>query len=251
MRLRLSLGFLMQDVVAIRHVAFEHLGTLAPVLSGRGFRIRYLDAGSADLGVLDPTSADLLVVLGGPIGACDEAGYPFLVDELRLVERRLESGRPLLGICLGAQLMARALGARVYPGSAKEIGWSALRLNAAGERSCLGELARCGYQVMHWHGDTFDLPQSAQGLAATEITPNQAFSVGNTALGLQFHLEVDANQIEHWLIGHAHEIAAAPGTSVATLRADSARLGPALAKAAGTCLSRWLETAGLAPPAVA
>lgn len=238
----------MGEVVAIRHVAFEHLGTLAPLLSGRGFRIRYLDVGMTDLSVLDPLQAELLVILGGPIGAYEEGLYPWVIDELRLIERRLEAQRPLLGICLGAQLIARALGSRVYPGRAKEIGWSPLHLSAAGERSCLTDLAGCGYQVLHWHGDTFDLPSQAQRLASTELTENQAFAFGDRVLGLQFHLEVDAGEIERWLIGHAHEIAALSGVTPLDLRADSARYGPSLTTSAATCMSRWLIDSGVLAP---
>jgi GMP synthase (glutamine-hydrolysing) len=236
-----------REVVAIRHVAFEHLGAIAPLLTGRGLRIRYLDAGVSDLDSLDPLTPDLLVVLGGPIGAYEEDNYPYITQELRIIEHRLAAQRPLLGICLGAQLMARALGARVYPGKAKEIGWGPLRLTEEGQASCLAGLAACDYQVLHWHGDTFDLPQGARRLASTIITENQAFSHGGRALGLQFHLELDPNEIERWLLGHAHEIAATPDVTPAGLRAATVRHGPALAKAASACMGRWLLETGLMP----
>ena len=236
----------MKEVVAIRHVAFEHLGTLAPLLSGRGFRIRYLDVGSADLKAFDPLSPALLVILGAPIGAYDEAEYPFLADELRIIEQRLQAERPILGICLGAQLMARALGSRVYPGQAREIGWAPIRLTPEGERSCLAGLEECGFQVLHWHGDTFDLPPNAVRLASTAATSNQAFSVGTKVLGLQFHLEADPAEIERWLIGHAHEIGA-NGLSPSAIRADTARHGAAVAAATNRCIRRWLEDAFILP----
>ncbi len=238
----------MKEVVAIRHVGFEHLGTLAPVLTGRGFRVRYLDAGVSDLGAFDPVSPALLVILGAPIGACEDDQYPYLGDELRLIEARLQADKPMLGICLGAQLVARALGSRVYPGRSKEIGWAPIRLTREGERSCLAGLQDCNLQVLHWHGDTFDLPDRAQRLASTDVTANQAFAVGNKVLGLQFHLEADPAEIERWLIGHALEIAATPGASPAGIRADTARLGRATAKAAASCMRDWLESAGLLPP---
>jgi len=236
----------MKEVVAIRHVAFEHLGTLAPLLTGRGFRIRYLDAGSADLQGFDPLSPALLVILGAPIGADDEAQYPFLADEVRIIEQRLEAQQPILGICLGAQLMARALGSRIYPAAEREIGWAPLRLTVEGERSCLAGLDACAYQVLHWHGDTFDLPRDAVRLAFTDATPNQAFSLGEKALGLQFHLEADPTEIERWLIGHAHEIGA-NGLSPAAIRTDTVRYGPTVARAAADCIHQWLEGAGLLP----
>lgn len=231
----------MQKITAIRHVTFEHLGTLDPLWRNNGWQIQYLDAGLTDISALDPIAPDLLVVLGGPIGAYEENLYPFLLDELRILERRLAAELPVLGICLGAQLMARALGSKVYPGRAKEIGWFPLQLTAAGQKSCLAELASCNYQVLHWHGDTFDLPAGCQHLAATDVTINQAWSFGNTALGLQFHLEIAAAEIEQWLIGHAHEIATTPGVSHQKLRQDTANYGAALATSAANCMSSWLQ----------
>jgi len=235
----------MKEVIAIRHLAFENLGTLAPVLSGRGYRVRYLDAGVDDLAGIDPVKPALLVVLGGPIGARQVDQYPFLSKELRLVERRLEAERPILGICLGAQLMALALGSRVYPGETKEIGWGPIRLTAAGRVSCLEPLSACNYQVLHWHGDTFDLPAGARRLASTEVTENQAFALGEYALGLQFHLEVEAAEIERWLVGHAHEIAALEGADPRGIRGDTGRFGPALASSAVSCFQHWLARSRL------
>lgn len=237
----------MKDIVAIRHVAFEHLGTLAPLLNEHGYRIRYLDAGTTDLTALDPLSPALLVVLGAPIGAYEEDHYPFLVDELHIIEQRLAAELPIMGICLGAQLIARALGSRVYPGKAKELGWAPIRLSREGELSCLAGLKSCNFQVLHWHGDTFDLPDNAKRLASTDITANQAFSVGDMTLGLQFHLEADPQEIEYWLIGHAHEIGASKGVSPNSIRADTARYGAVVAARAAGCMLNWMETCGLLP----
>ena len=235
----------MKEVIAIRHLAFEHLGTLAPVLSGRGYRIRYLEAGVDDLAALDPLKPALLVVLGGPIGAREADRYPFLSKELRLIERRLEAQRPILGVCLGAQLMALALGSRVYAGTAKEIGWAPVRLTAAGRVSCLEPLSACDFQVLHWHGDTFDLPTGARHLASTEITENQAFALEDYGLGLQFHLEIEAAEIERWLVGHAHEISAVEGADPRAIRMDTRRFGPPLEANAVSCFQHWLARARL------
>jgi len=237
----------MKEVLAIRHLGFEHLGTLAPLLSGRGFRIRYLEAGINDLSLIDPLAPDLLVLLGGPIGAYEESEYPFLMDELQLIEKRLHADKPLLGICLGAQLMARTLGARVFPGSSKEIGWAPVHLSKDGVKSCLGRLEDCGHHVLHWHGDTFDLPSGARHLASSEITDNQAFSYADKALALQFHLEVDPVEIERWLIGHAHEISASKGVSPGLIRADTQRHGARVAACAQKSMLQWLEQTGLIP----
>lgn len=231
------------SVLAIRHVPFEDLGLLAPLCAGRGHALRYLEAPTDDLDAQDPLAPELVVVLGGPIGAYEEAPYPFLSSELQLLERRLAAGRPTLGICLGAQLMARALGARVYPGPRKEIGWGTLSLSPAGKEACLRHLD--GTPVLHWHGDTFDLPAGAVHLASTEITPNQAFAWGSAALALQFHAEAAGRGLERWLVGHAVEIAATPGLSVETLRRDTAACSPALERASGACFGEWLASVGL------
>src|SRR6185436_5058732 len=132
------------------------------------------------------------------------------------LEDRLSRRRPTLGICLGAQLIARVLGARVYPARAKEIGWHPLQLTSAGEASPLSHLRATSGQVLHWHGDTFDLPAGAAHLASTEVCPHQAFSI-DAALALQFHLEVDVHRIERWLIGHVCELGV-NGVDVAQLR---------------------------------
>lgn len=233
----------MKTCWAVRHVAFEDLGSFAPVLAARGYQVRTVEAGVDDLASLDPIAADLLVVLGGPIGACEDDLYPFLVDELRLVEARLKAGRPTLGICLGAQIMARALGARVHPNVAgKEIGWSPLALGPAGQRSALGALD--GAAVLHWHGDTFELPEGAELLASTAVTPNQAFAWGTAALGLQFHVEVVGRSLERWFIGHALEIAKTPGITVPALREATRRHAKALESRAGEVLERFLDTSG-------
>src|SRR5262249_17403634 len=145
-----------RQALVIRHVACEDLGNLAGVLQRRGLVVRYVEAGLDDVGQLKPPAPQGLIVLGGPIGVYPEKGYPFLTDELRVLEQRLAADRPTLGICLGAQLMARALGAKVYAGPCKEIGWASLQLSEAGRRSCLVQLAQREAAVLHWHGDTFD-----------------------------------------------------------------------------------------------
>ena len=231
----------MKSALAVRHVAFEDLGNFERVLADRGYRIAYADAGLDDLGALDPLGPDLLVVLGGPIGAYEEASYPFVLDELRLLEKRLAADLATLGVCLGGQLMARALGARVYPGGRKEIGWAPLVLTDEGRRSCLRHLAPEETPVLHWHGDTFDLPRGAVRLASTGAYENQAFAWGRRGLGLQFHAEVTAGGLERWFVGNAGEIGATPGVSVAQLRRDTARFAPALERQGRHCFEAWLD----------
>ena len=227
----------MKRCVAIQHVAFENLGVFVQPLEEAGFAISYVQAGVVPLEPELWKDADLAVVLGGPIGVYQDDIYPFLADEKELVASRLASGRPLLGICLGAQLMASALDAKVYPGTAKEIGWGQVELTPAGLSGPLAELASA--PVLHWHGDTFDLPRGCDLLAFSSITPHQAFRLGPGQLGLQFHAEMDAAFMETWLVGHCCELAV-NGFDPRRIREDAQKLG-AQARAAGLAfMRRWL-----------
>jgi GMP synthase (glutamine-hydrolysing) len=227
--------------LVIRHVACEDLGNLELVLQQRGLTVRYVEAGIDDLAQLSPLVPEVLIVLGGPIGVYQEHAYPFLTAELRLLERRLAADLPTLGICLGAQLMARALGAKVYAGPRKEIGWSPLQLSEAGRRSCLAQLAKRETSVLHWHGDTFDLPAGATHLASTPSYDNQAFAWDRRGLALQCHAEVTARGLEQWFISHAHEIDLMPGVSVGQLRKDTQGHAPRLQVRAASCWQAWLS----------
>jgi len=229
--------------LALRHVPFEDLGTLAPLLARRGHAVRYLEVPVTSLANVDPSEPDLLVVLGGPIGVYDTDLYPFLLPEIELIARRLHAGRPVLGICLGSQLIAAALGARVYAAGVKEIGWGEIALTPEGRASCLRHLA--GTAVLHWHGDTFDLPDGAVLLASTHVCKNQAFSWGQAALALQFHAEAAGIALESWFVGHTAEIGATPGISVPHLRADTERFSAAVVTSGSACFSDWLMSQGL------
>jgi GMP synthase (glutamine-hydrolysing) len=227
-----------RSAVAVRHVLFEDLGILESLLTERGYSIRYLDAGVDLVDAAIISSADLVIVLGGPIGVYDTDRYPFLADERAAIGMRLALDKPTLGICLGAQLMAQALGAEVTSTGRAEIGYSLLSLTDQGRASVLASLE--SVPVLHWHGDQFDIPPGALRLAQTPGFPNQAFSIGARILGLQFHLEAEPMQIERWLIGHAHELAAHqidPGT----IRRDADQFGQNLARVARTIFAAWLD----------
>ena len=229
----------MKTALALRHVHFEDLGLLGDVLAMRGYQVRYHESAADHLDPALVDAADLLVVLGGPIGVYEDDIYPFLTEEISAVQRRLAARKPTLGICLGAQIMARALGQRVYSSGVKEIGWAPLTLTPEGQESVLATLA--GLSVLHWHGDTFDLPPDAELLASTALVRNQAFAMGRYALGLQFHLEAQPAQLEQWYIGHACEIAATAGIDVPTLRRQAAGGAPALSGAARRVFANWLD----------
>lgn len=235
----------MKRTLALQHIAFEHLGSIEPVLRARDHEIQYIEVGRDDLAALDPRAPELVVILGGPIGAYQDETYPFLRQELEIIATRLDRGLPVFGLCLGSQLIARALNARVYPGPRKEIGWAPITLTQAGQTSCLNPPAAPPGQVLHWHGDTFDLPVGATRLASSTHYENQAFSWGTNALALQFHPEVLAKDMERWLIGHAFEIATTPGISVTQLRTESQRWGQQLERFGTEIFRRWLEEIGL------
>jgi GMP synthase (glutamine-hydrolysing) len=235
---------MMRTALAIGHVACEDLGSLETALRRFGFAIETADAAVADLKGIDPLRPDLLVILGGPVSVYDAGAYPFIGDEIALIRARLGAERPTLGICLGAQLMAKALGADVYPGTqGKEIGWAPLLPGKDAARCpALADMAASQLPVLHWHGDTFDLPAGCSHLAATPAYPNQAFAVGRHALALQFHLEVAAAGMERWFVAHACELGQ-QRIDVAQLRAQSRRFAPALQAAAAAFWENWLTEA--------
>src|ERR1700761_4238247 len=175
-----------RSAVALRHVAFEDLGLLAAVMEAEGWTVSFCEAAIDDLADSSIRSADLLIVLGGPIGVYETDAYPFLNAEIAFLEYRLARQLPTLGICLGAQLMAKALGSRVFAGPVKEIGWGGVELCAEGKASCLVAIPGRKADVLHWHGDTCDLPAGATRLASNRNYENQASAHGTNALALQF-----------------------------------------------------------------
>src|ERR1700735_5480990 len=170
--------------LAVRHVAFEDLGLLGPLVVARGYDVRYLDAGVEPLEGNTLIAPDLVVVLGGPIGVYEAETYPFITGEIAAIAARLRANKPMLGICLGAQMMAAALGARVAPGPVKDAGWAPLQLTAEGEKSLLAPLGAT--PVLHWHGDNCELPAGCTKLASTQHCPVQAFTAAPAQRGLQF-----------------------------------------------------------------
>lgn len=235
----------MKNAAIIQHVSFEDLGSLAPALAAAGYQTQYLQAGVDSFDSADLVRAELLVVLGGPIGIYETDTYPWLLDELSLLRRRLNAGAPTLGICLGAQLLCAALGGEVKPGgNGKEIGWSAIEPIDPRESSrLLGPLFESDVRVLHWHGDTYSLPRDAVHLARTARYEQQAFSYSDHVLALQFHPEVQTRQLERWYIGHTSELNHA-GISIPRLRADGLEFGPRLESAAEKLWQRLLAALG-------
>jgi GMP synthase (glutamine-hydrolysing) len=228
----------MKTAIAVRHVAFEDLGSYAEVLRAHDYQVEYRDAGVDDLQTLDPNAPDLLILLGGPLGVYQESDYPYLSWEVEIARRRIEAERPILGICLGSQIMARALGAEVIVAEEDEVGWAPLALTPEGRDSPLAHLDETA--VLHWHGDRFELPEGAERLAATPACPNQAFRIGTNILATQFHPEVWWPELERWLIGHTRALSER-NASVTDLRRESIQRCADLQSAAQRMLGDWLE----------
>ena len=227
-----------RTAVAIRHVEFEDLGLLAPLLAHHGFATSYLDAPANDGAWHSARDADLLVVLGGPLGVADTDAYPFLRTELELIGDRLAGDRPTLGICLGAQLLALASGGSVTPGTEAEIGYAPVTLTNAARNSVLEPLR--SIPVLHWHGDVISTPPELPPLASTPLCENQAFARWPNVLGVQFHLEADSTSLERWLVGHTYELAAR-GVSVAGLREDASTYAAQLGLRGRQVFDAWLS----------
>jgi GMP synthase (glutamine-hydrolysing) len=182
-------------VLAYRHVPGEHLGLMGAILDERGIAWRYADRFHQPAAWEDWESAEALIFLGGPMSANDD--LPYLREELGIIQRAVAVGKPVLGICLGAQLAARALGARVYRNPVKEIGWAPVAWREAAHTDPLFHGFADPEIVFHWHGETFDLPAGAVWLASSEACRHQAFRSGS-AYGLQFHLEATPEMISAW-----------------------------------------------------
>lgn len=229
----------LKNLTVIRHVPREVLGHWKSVFEKEGYRITYKDAGIDDLKRLKSTTIDVLCLLGGPLGACQDKEYPFLLDEISLIENRLKHDLPTIGICLGSQLMARALGQQVYANNCKEIGWAPLTLTKEGDLSCVKHLSAQQTSMFHWHNDTFDLPQGAKLLASTPHCKNQIFTFGQHVLAFQCHPEVSECDMEKWWSNAKQML---DEYSFQKLRKETALFAPQLKKQSEKCLLEWLNT---------
>lgn len=227
-----------RTAVVLQHDPTIHLGNIAPVLAEHGYDLRIVDASTEDVSAIDPREADLVVVLGGEMGAYQTEEFPFLEAEKQLLRARLEAERPTLGVCLGAQLMAGALGQRVYPGDTTQIGYWRVEPTEAGVASPIRHFD--GVPVVEWHGDTFELPEHATLLASSSDYSNEAFALGGYALAVQFHPEVTDEMHERWVAdgyNQLDELAIDPESLRRERELHSARMQ----EASRAAFSEWLS----------
>jgi GMP synthase-like glutamine amidotransferase len=226
-----------------QHVPFEGLGTIESWLKGYGCAptVTRLYAGDP-LPKID--AINWLIVMGGPMGVYDQDRHPWLKNEIAWIGDAIAAGKTVMGICLGAQLIAAALGSKVYPNSQKEIGWFPVTLTEEGRRSPLLRGFPSAVPVFHWHGDTFDLPPGGTHLITSTACVNQAFSYRDRVIGLQFHLEVTPASVSA-LIDHCeNELVHAPFIQAAAqLRMGADRFDPIHRQMAALLDRLWETTA--------
>lgn len=223
----------------IRHVPYEGVAGYRQPIEEAGFLIHRVDVSDPHFDDYDLCRPDLLIMMGGPMGVYEVERFPWIRSQLRRLALRLEQDRPTLGVCFGAQMIAAALGAEVYPGPVREVGFHAIALHDAGFDSPLRHLKHV--PLLHWHGDTFTLPDNVELLASSHVYDHQAFRRGRNLLALQFHAEMGEDPrfdawIEQW-----PESAIEAGGSEAAFKAAHDRLGPAAVAAGRAMLSDWLE----------
>ena len=237
-------------ILVFQHVPYEPLGTLDPLLKEAGFRIRYVNFGRdpEHRPSLDGYSA--LIVLGGPMNSDQIDTYPNLIHEVEIIREAVERDISVLGICLGAQLLAKALGGTVSRNRLREIGWLDVDLTAEGERDPVLAAFNKRQEVFQWHGDGIGLPPGAVRLAASEVSDVQAFRYGVHAYGLQFHLEVDESLIERWLTVPDNQAMLADEqgrTDPDLIRAQTPERIGALKELSRETFTRWVDRFEIAP----
>jgi GMP synthase (glutamine-hydrolysing) len=228
-------------VYVFQHVACEDLGTFAEVLAARGFVAEHVRLFVGDPIPEDWSDAAALMFLGGPMSVNDESSYPYLADEKAMIRSALARQTPTFGVCLGAQLIAAAAGSHIFPGVRPEVGWAPVSLTMEGRQDpVLAHLAELG-AVFHWHGETFDLPHGAVRLAFSPLTMNQAFRLGLTCYGLQFHLEVDPTMIEAWLGAYPNDLGTDADLTARRITEDTGGHAAGLRAAAAKAMHSFLD----------
>jgi GMP synthase-like glutamine amidotransferase len=233
------------DVLVLQHIACEPPGVYEDVMLEHGARIHRVELDEGERPP-DPREFHAVVVMGGPMGAYEDELHPWLAGEKRLLRRAVESGVPVFGACLGAQLLAASLGARVFRAPTPEVGVLPVALTADGRADPVTARLPAAFPTLQWHSDTFDLPAGATLLASSPAYANQAFRVGATVYAVQFHLEVTHAMAEEWAAVPAYadalDAVLGPG-ALDGLLADFAADSAAIQDHARTLFGAWWDTA--------
>ncbi len=228
----------MSKVWVLQHTQPETLGTIQDALTAESITAEYVRAFEGQPVPQRMGEAVGLVVMGGPMGVYEQAQYPYLIDEIHLIEDALKAGMPVIGVCLGSQLLASALGAEVVSSGRKEIGWHTVTLADGASTDPLLAGVPPSFTGFHWHGDVFDLPRDAVSLASSGMTAHQAFRYGNKAYGFLFHMEVTAEVIGGMVAAFTDEMVEA-GVTQAEVTSDITERLPRLHEVGNTVFSRW------------
>jgi len=232
-----------KGVLILTHIQSDGSSTLGKVLNDRGFRIKTLNTPRINMQDIDALRPDLLIVMGGPVGAYQKDDYPFLKDEIEILKKRLDADLPTIGICLGSQLMAAALNAKVFKSMTKrEVGWNNLEITAEGQKTAVRHLDGTKTKMFHWHGDTFELPKNTKLLASSDQYKNQIFQSGHNGLAIQCHPEVRTEQLKEWFVMFTEQITGDnPLVPIEKLRSDTEKYIETLKIQAELFFKEWLE----------
>lgn len=227
-----------KSALIIRHVPYEGVAAFRGPIESAGYSVDRIDVTDPDFPSIDLCAHDLLIMMGGPMGVYEQDRYPWIACQLRRLAARLNADMPTLGVCFGAQMIAAALGARVYPGPVKEVGFHPVQIHDNATDGPLRHLV--DVPVLHWHGDTFDLPKGAELLASSHVYDHQAFRRGSNLLALQFHAEMGLDErFNAWIEEWPESVIEAGGTE-SDLRASHEKFGPTAVAAGQAMIGEWL-----------
>lgn len=230
----------MKQALIIRHVPYEGVAGYRQPIEAAGYEVDRIDVADPAFARLDLTEPDLLIMMGGPMGVYEQDQYPWITCQLRRLAPRLAADRPTLGVCFGAQMIAAALGADVYAGPIKEVGFHPVRINDHAADGFLRHLN--DVPILHWHGDTFTLPEGAELLASSHVYDHQAFRYGRNVLALQFHAEMGQDErFDAWISEWPESVIEAGGDE-ARLRRAHDELGPGAVAAGRAMIAEWLAS---------
>lgn len=231
----------MKTALIIRHVPYEGVAGFRAPIEAAGYAVSRIDVTDPEFSALDLREPDLLIMMGGPMGVYEQDRYPWIACQLRRLSQRLHADRPTLGVCFGAQMIAASLGVRVFAGPRKEVGFHAVSVREDVD-SPLHHLR--DVPVLHWHGDTFDLPADVELLASSHVYEHQAFRRGANLLALQFHAEMGEDpRFDAWIEQWPESVIEA-GRDVVGMKADHDRYGPGAVAAGRAMITDWLTGLG-------